>query len=108
MEENSQNNNQDNKQQYVPIRCPVCGNLELAYVTEYHKCVGTRVAMMLSIILTIISLIDYITRTKESVLISWIIIFSILALILYGIIQYIESKTHVKVICPKCCHQWYI
>lgn len=99
--------------------CPVCGKQELAYVPEYHKCVGTRIAIGLfkllawgCFILTIIRTLNGITIGEameiDTEFLPGIFIFLSAALILKGFVFDEESRTHIQGICKNCGHIWFI
>lgn len=93
----------------TPIRCPICGNLELAYVTEYHKCIGARIGMALFAALTIVCLVLGFTNPQmaQATTIFALILIALTAF-LYICVLINESRTGVKAICPKCGHKWNI
>ena len=110
------------KKKYTPIKCARCGNKDLRYVAEYHKCIKLRVVVKIvqliffvSIFFTVLPILPTIMAGGQTVgntlmqtLISasvpvWSgIIYAILSLSIYVL----ESETHVKCICPECGATW--
>lgn len=99
---------EDNKPNIQPIRCPICGNTELAYVCEYHKCIGIRIATVIFTLCTLLCFYFYIVNPKINELLIGTFFLTCLSISLYIGLLINESKTGVKAICPKCGHQWNI
>ncbi len=94
---------------YNPITCPRCGKRAIAFVTEYHKCIGTRIVSYLFGVASIIFAICYIlNRGKEGE--PPYAVAAIACAILYVVCQIIiclvESRTHISAICRECGHVW--
>ena len=111
------------------ITCPICGRKEIAFVTEWHKCIGWRIISTIILAIIIFCAIDIILQfsnelgtfitasaagtpplntTSDNKINSPIALFIIIYLIVKIIINYIESKTHVKAICRDCGHMWLL
>ncbi len=99
-----------------PIVCPVCGNVHLAFVTEYHKALLLRVIRIIVALIPIALfgaefysvLIKHEAATFESSFIGFLIFFIVAAVILSCFITAIESTTHVKAICKECGNLWLL
>ena len=102
----------ENQPVFTPIKCPRCGNTELHYVAEYHKCIGARV---MEIVLLFIAAIIFISgfsagmqgkygepSTSTIVAVCFLLIY--LFVFIYRVAM--EAKTHVKCICPHCGNTW--
>lgn len=109
---------------HKPITCPQCGRREIAFVTEYHKCIGLRIARNACLILSISIL--YLLFSPAVLCVAGsaagsstnyfrpgaiyvIPILLILAAIITSIFIYIiERKTHIQAICRDCGHLWLV
>lgn len=100
---------------YTPITCPKCGCSEIAFVTEYHKCLAARIIFSLIAIL-LPAFCCAIFFTEGSIfaiardgISTMIIIFSVIGLLVTKLlIIIIESKTHVQAICRNCGKLWLL
>lgn len=98
-----------------PIICPVCGNVHLAFVTEYHKAIFLRIIRLILTLFTLVlfcsdcytALIKHEQSSFESL--SVVLIILIIAItILSCFVIAIESKTHVQAICKDCGNLWLL
>lgn len=117
-----ENKQEANQQELIPlkpkiqsIKCPNCGSVELAFVTEYHRAIGTKIISSILFLIatgTLLSvLISLITKTKteaDGVFIAIIFICYIMALFCRCIAYITESKTHVQAICRDCGNIWLL
>ena len=99
--------------QFRPIKCPNCGNTELAYVPEYHKYLLLRIFRGIFLIAAII--LGSITIPQFAVEMDGMpptfapmIITAVIAGVLSIIILIKESRTHIKAICQNCGNIWLI
>lgn len=107
------------QKQINPIVCPECGSRELAYIPEYHKCIGTRILLFLNKIVIIVTgfmyllfiIDDIFSLPNTSVDFEWVyalVISAFTYLLFYVHIIETESRTHVKIICKDCGHTWLL
>lgn len=107
------------QKQLKPIVCPKCGGRELAFVTEYHKCIGSRILMFFDRIALIVTgfmyllynIGDIFSLSNIRVSPEWLyalLVFAFIYLLLYVHILEAESRTHVKVICKHCGNNWLL
>ena len=85
------------------IICPICGNEEIAFVSETHKCIGARM-FQLVLVLTAIVITLYLGKLKYIGGIALAVTIPIL--IIQGYIYCIESRSHVQCICKDCGYVW--
>ena len=103
-----QNNNSLNENpKFLPHFCPVCGSLELAYVPEYHKCIGRRITIGIFKVVALICFVLMLLHKDNSLETPF---FGSLFMILLGEISVFreESSTHIQGICKNCGHIWFI
>lgn len=104
---------------FLPHFCPVCGSLELAYVPEYHKCIGKRITIGIFKIVAWICFAIMLFRTLNGLTIGEELridnslefpFFASLVMILFGKVSVFgeESSTHIQGICKSCGHIWFI
>lgn len=94
------------RENFTPIFCSRCGSLNLAFVTEYHKCLGARICQLLLAGIILFAVLTNIgSKEWDDVL---IVSFFSLALIFFIQIAIIiaESKTHVQCVCRDCGNVW--
>ena len=107
------------KKQLNPIICPICGSEELAFVPEYHKSVGYRIACVISLLFCLISagmiIKDLLSTTnveiQEANMLTNIFLFAfgvVFFLVFYIVIIAIEHRTHIKAICRDCGYIWLL
>ena len=99
-----------------PLVCPICGNTELFFVTEYHKCIKARLLSYLLFFASFLGFLIYLVSSLEdainnvenhtSLLIPIVCLFLFISIKSY--ILYYESKTHIKAICSKCSRFWNV
>ncbi len=96
-----------------PICCPQCGSRNLAFVGEYHKYLGTRIASY--IVLGVLAFLCYghfwdflHGGTSHSTHTFFTACFAIAFIVLQIVILVNESKTHTKAICRDCGHIWLL
>lgn len=99
--------------QFHPITCPNCGSREIAYVTEYHKCVLLKIINSIIVVIAIIQLFKSISsffeNTDDSTLNSFLlIILPVIYILIQIIIFFTESRTHVRAICKNCGNLWLL
>ena len=99
------------------VVCPKCGSREVAFVTEYHKCIYLRIiTLVLAVILIILlrfvcqkSIFDFFTSgVVDGSGYFFLFSFGIVILGLIIAIWIAESKTHVQGICRDCGHIWLL
>jgi DNA-binding XRE family transcriptional regulator len=93
--------------------CPHCGKTDLAFVTEYHKSYGARIAKFIFGFLAIIFGLEYFAAliSSSSAIddrLAGIIFFAVAFLTAQGVQEHIESRTHVQAICKDCGHLWLL
>ena len=88
----------------TPITCPRCHSRELAFVTEYHKAIGTRIVFFF---LLAITLFCFFSSLQEGGLVVAIVL-GLVAFVVYICVLLEESKTHVQGICKNCGHLWLL
>ena len=91
-----------------PITCPHCRSKELAFVTEYHKAIGTRIAFIFIMGIALFCLFSTFGDNKIFGGIIYAVIFGLIAFIVYICVLLEESKTHVQGICKNCGHLWLL
>lgn len=98
-----------------PIKCPICGSVELAFVTEYHRAIGTKIVSLIlfliataALISAVISMITKAQTEMDGATLSIIIIGYVMALFCKSIAYITESKTHVQGICRDCGNIWLL
>lgn len=110
------------KKKYTPIKCARCGNKDLRYVAEYHKCIKLRVVVKIvqliffaSILFSVLPILPTIIAGGQAATDTLIqTVFAAVVPICSGAayaflslyIYVLESETHVKCICPKCGKTW--
>lgn len=96
------------------LRCPVCGGIDLAFVTEYHKASGAammaKICKGFSIVALVAAAWDLFQQNTENIdsYLLVAILFGIGNLIFDAIKRSTESKTHVQAICKDCGHLWLL
>lgn len=98
---------------YMPITCPYCGSREIAFVTEYHKCIGARIFFILltaaTIFIAYMNFQDSLRGiTPSEGLIALMFILAVFAIFLLIGVFVAESKTHVQAICKNCGTLWLL
>ena len=86
------------------IVCPICGNEEIAFVSENHKCIGARIFQLALIITALIIATHYNWKLKSTGYIT--LVFSIPILIIQAYIYCTESRSHVQCICKDYGYVW--
>lgn len=93
------------KSKFKPITCPCCGRHNLAYVSQYHKCIKERIISF--ILLFFLLLCCYTGFIKDdSISIIGVIILAVLYICCHIKILITESKTHVQCVCKDCGRVW--
>jgi hypothetical protein len=99
-------------QEFKPIRCPVCGNVELSFVTEYHKGIGKRITCVILtaaiILLMLLNISNISANSANSFFTMTIIFLTVSDIACYIAIIIDESKTHIQAICKNCGHLWLL
>lgn len=110
MDKNKKTPKQENvTTQIKPIICPICGNYELSFVTDYHKSIWLKLVNNIILILLFITIIINFSKIISGEIDLTIIILLVSIYTLLNIVIYLtESKTHVKAICRQCGHIWLI
>lgn len=126
--------NNQTQQLIKPITCPKCGNKELAFITEYHKCIWMRIinTILAPFIALFVALTAFKVLTFDAAKYiasmtgpvptnftpnAWfhsgaltpciIAVLMIIAFIVLQIFIFIkESKTHACAICSACGNIW--
>lgn len=101
-------------QKVVLICCPVCGCRELAFVAEYRREIGLRIARDIALLGVLAMLIKDFVDIFQMKASSWgdgwfvagIITLGLLALYLHIRILITESQSHVQAICRDCGFSW--
>lgn len=98
---------------YTPITCPNCGSREIAFVTEYHKCIVARIiCAILTVLFFIIFFMNLqdvlkgITPSDGTKVITILSAFLSVCMLIGIFIT--ESKTHVQAICKNCGNLWLL
>lgn len=96
-----------------PICCPQCGSRNLAFVGEYHKCLGLRIASYIILgflaVLCYGHLWDFVRGVGSDTMHTFFTAcFAIAFIVLQIIILVNESKTHAKAICRDCGQIWLL
>ncbi len=95
----------------APITCPRCGSKELAFVTEYHKCVLVKFIaniILASIVLILVFNLSTLISQGVGQYITPVIILTALYICCQIYILAVESRTHVKAICQNCGNLWLL
>ena len=87
-----------------PSSCPNCEKRNLAFITEYHKCIWGQSAKMFLIIVFAMLIIGNINNIDT--LIGLSLLAAMVFCSLQAYISYVESKTHVQCICKDCGYVW--
>lgn len=90
--------------QMQTIICPICGNEEIAFVSENHKCIGVRIFQLVLIIIALTIATYCKWKLKSTGYIA--LVFSIPMLITQAYIYCTESRSHVQCICKECGYVW--
>ena len=97
-----------------PIRCESCTSTNLSFVSESHKCVIGRfifaviVAVVLYFAVTDLQNIFSPSGDDEAIPFATYALCATLLVVLHLVINYIESKTHIKAICRDCGRTWLL
>lgn len=93
------------KPTYHPIACPHCKSKNLAYVTEYHKCIGAYILQMITFLCAILSgVVAFKTQEISATIALIFCIFFMFVIQVYIFTN--ESRTHVQCVCKDCGHTW--
>ena len=93
------------KPTYHPIACPHCKSKNLAYVTEYHKCIGAYILQMFFLLCVGLGIFEYFKRAAELGLgVAVICLIFMFVTQIYIFVN--ESRTHVQCVCKDCGHTW--
>lgn len=90
------------------ITCPHCGSHNISFVTEYHKCIGARIAV---VILSLVAILFQFINVSENPAAFKTVMTALIGLAIVVILIAIfinESKTHVQSICRDCGHLWLL
>ena len=87
-----------------PISCPYCNKRNIAFITEYHKCVWAKSVQIFCALITILLLFG--TRNNFDTMIGIGILGVSTYLGIQCYISYVESKTHIQCICKECGYVW--
>lgn len=97
---------------YKPIVCPRCGSRSIAFVTEYHKAIVSKVFLFILVFIMVFNygsiLIRGITFQNADFSLVIEILLGIFTLCLAIHIFIVESKTHVQGICRNCGNLWLL
>ena len=87
-----------------PILCPRCRSWNLAFITEYHKCIWARIILLGLLTISAVSLVSFFTGKEDSLGIAFILLVpeAFLAILIF----ITESKTHVQCVCRDCGNVW--
>lgn len=99
---------QENAQLPTPITCPRCKSRELAFVTEYHKAIGTRLCFFFFLALSLFCLLLSFQEKGAEGAITFTVAFGLFAIAMYICVLMEESKTHVQGICKNCGNLWLL
>lgn len=97
---------------YMAIICPKCGSKEIAFVTEYHKCLGARISLAITatlfplLCIFAIVLLGFYEARGIIALLGFLFGTGIITSIICIIV--IESRTHVQAICRNCGNLWLL
>lgn len=101
---------------FTPIKCPVCGSMNLAFTEEIRSSLGRIVNIILTIgfvvffLLTINvggNIIENLSSSLRNITIG-VIIYLLCYFIVQIIICNTERRSHCKAICRDCGHLWLI
>lgn len=98
------------------LRCPICGGIDLAFVTDYHK---AKWPPIIKAFLTFALILIIAIRTTHFIFVEFTFESLIGLIILVGLLWFgtmvcdlvkinIESRTHIRGICRDCGKLWYV